>query len=167
MDKTEIDSASATDASTAEAISSPIGGDRRTLEERIGFIGLGRMGRIMAGHLATGGCRVIGYDRRPESATEIQADGIEPAVKIADLFDCGFVISMLTDDAAVREIVFGYPGHAGLCSGLGPGAVHLSMSTISPSAAAEFAEAHRKSGQCYVAAPVFGNPDAAKARELF
>jgi 3-hydroxyisobutyrate dehydrogenase-like beta-hydroxyacid dehydrogenase len=41
------------------------------------------------------------------------------------------------------------------------------MSTISTAAAGEFAEAHEKHGQCYVAAPVFGNPDAAKTRELF
>jgi 3-hydroxyisobutyrate dehydrogenase-like beta-hydroxyacid dehydrogenase len=83
------------------------------------------------------------------------------------LFDCDFVISMLPDDRAVREAVFGRPGEAGLAAGLKPNAVHLSMSTISTAAAGEFAEEHEKHGQGYVAAPVFGNPDAARARELF
>jgi 3-hydroxyisobutyrate dehydrogenase-like beta-hydroxyacid dehydrogenase len=59
------------------------------------------------------------------------------------------------------------PGEEGLAAGLKPNAVHLSMSTISTAAAGEFADAHEKHGQCYVAAPVFGNPDAAKSRDLF
>jgi 3-hydroxyisobutyrate dehydrogenase-like beta-hydroxyacid dehydrogenase len=53
-----------------------------------------------------------------------------------------------------------------LANHLAPGAIHLCMSTISTAAAAEFAGAHQGRGQGYVAAPVFGNPDAAKARQL-
>jgi 3-hydroxyisobutyrate dehydrogenase-like beta-hydroxyacid dehydrogenase len=48
-----------------------------------------------------------------------------------------------------------------------PGAIHLSMSTISTTASSELASEHARDGQGYVAAPVFGNPDAAKARQLF
>ena len=48
-----------------------------------------------------------------------------------------------------------------------PGAIHLSMSTISTAAASLLAREHARNGQGYVAAPVFGNPDAAKARQLF
>ena len=55
----------------------------------------------------------------------------------------------------------------GLAAGLGRGAIHLSMSTISTSAASDLAREHARHGQGYVAAPVFGNPDAAKARQLF
>src|SRR6201999_3012357 len=79
------------------------------------------------------------------------------------------VISMLPDDAAVREVVFGRNGDdlAGLAAGLMPGAIHLSMSTISTAAATLLASEHARHGQGYVAAPVFGNPDAAKARQLF
>ncbi len=76
---------------------------------------------------------------------------------------------MLPDDAAVREIVFGREavGLDGLALGLRPGAVHLSMSTISTAAASELASEHVSNEQGYVAAPVFGNPDAAKARQLY
>ena len=140
---------------------------RPPLDGSIGFVGLGRMGSAMAANLAAGGCRVIAYIRRPDRAAEIRALGLEPKLHIADLFDCGFVISMLPDDAAVREAVFGKTGEEGLAACLKPNAVHLSISTISTAAAREFAEEHDKHGQCYVAAPVFGNPDAAKARELF
>lgn len=140
---------------------------RRTLDASVGFVGLGRMGSAMAANLAAGGCRVIAYIRRPERAAEIQALGLEPKFSIADLFDCDFVISMLPDDRAVREAVFGKTGEAGLAAGLKPNAVHLAMSTISTAGAGEFGEEHEKHDQCYVAAPVFGNPDAAQARELF
>jgi 3-hydroxyisobutyrate dehydrogenase-like beta-hydroxyacid dehydrogenase len=141
----------------------------RTLEGSIGFIGLGHMGSAMAAHLAAGGRAVIGYLRQPERNAEIQALGIKPTNKLADLFDCDIVITMLPDDAAAHEIVFGgsSPARAGLASGLKPGALHLSMSTISPAMSSSIAAEHARRGQNYVAAPVFGNPDAAKARELF
>ena len=140
---------------------------RRPLDGSIGFVGLGHMGSAMAANLAAGGCRVIAYIRRPDRAAEIRDLGLELKFSIADLFDCDFVISMLPDAAAVREAVFGKTGEAGLAAGLKPNAVHLSMSTINTAAAGEFATEHRKHRQWYVAAPVFGNPDAAKARELF
>ncbi|MGA8549998.1 MAG: NAD(P)-dependent oxidoreductase [Stellaceae bacterium] len=148
----------------------PINGGHRQpggLDASIGFVGLGHMGSAMAANLAAGGGRVIAYTRRPDRAAEIRALGLEPKLNIADLFDCDFVISMLPDDTAVREAVFGKAGEDGLAAGLKPNAVHLSMSTISTAAAGEFATEHRKHRQCYVAAPVFGNPGAAKARELF
>ncbi len=90
-------------------------------------------------------------------------------MEFASLFDCEVVISMLPDDDAVRDVVFGREdtGVQGLASGLKRGAIHLSMSTISTSAASQLAVEHARRGQGYVAGPVFGNPDAAKARQLF
>jgi 3-hydroxyisobutyrate dehydrogenase-like beta-hydroxyacid dehydrogenase len=76
---------------------------------------------------------------------------------------------MLPDDEALREIVFGRKdvGLEGLAAGMMSGAIHLSMSTISTAAASLLASEHARIGQGYVAAPVFGNPDAAQARQLF
>src|SRR6476646_5353205 len=141
----------------------------QTLEESIGFIGLGHMGSAMAAHLATGGRAVIGDLRQPDRNSEFQALGIKLTNKLTDLFDCDIVITMLPDDTAAHEIVFGgsSPVRAGLASGLKLGALHLSMSTISPAMSSSLAAEHARRGQNYVAAPVFGNPDAAKARELF
>ena len=135
----------------------------------IGFVGLGHMGTAMAANLVASGRRVIAYVRRPDQIGRLEALGLRPTSDIGDLLDCKVVISMLPDDDAVREIVFGRRdiGLDGLAAGLMTGAIHLSMSTISTSAASLVASEHARNGQGYVAAPVFGNPDAAKARQLF
>jgi 3-hydroxyisobutyrate dehydrogenase-like beta-hydroxyacid dehydrogenase len=135
----------------------------------IGFVGLGRMGTAMAANLAASGRQVISYVRRPDQIEKLQALNLKPTTDIAKLFECKVVISMLPDDDAAREIVFGRRdiGLVGLAEGLMPGAIHLSMSTISTAAASQLASEHARHGQGYVAAPVFGNPAAAKARDLF
>jgi 3-hydroxyisobutyrate dehydrogenase-like beta-hydroxyacid dehydrogenase len=135
----------------------------------IGFVGLGHMGTAMAANLAATGRRVIAYVRRSDQTGKLKALGLWPTTDIADLLGCEVVISMLPDDDAVREIVFGRRdiGLDGLAAGLMPGAIHLSMSTISTATASILASEHARNGQGYVAAPVFGNPDAAKARQLF
>ena len=142
---------------------------RRALPGEIGFVGLGHMGTAMAANLAAAGRRVIAYVRRPDQMGKLAALGLKPTTDIADLFDCEVVISMLPDDDAVRDVVFGRAdlGIDGLALGMTPGAIHLSMSTISTAAAAHLASEHARHGQGYVAAPVFGNPDAARARQLF
>jgi 3-hydroxyisobutyrate dehydrogenase-like beta-hydroxyacid dehydrogenase len=142
----------------------------RLVEERIGFVGLGRMGSAMAKNLAQSGREVIGFVRHPERSKELSELGVESTTDMRDLFKCTIVISMLPNDSAVHEVVFGHDtrsGTHGLSSGLNPGAVHLSMSTISTEASSAFAAEHARVRQGYVAAPVFGNPDAAKAKELF
>jgi 3-hydroxyisobutyrate dehydrogenase-like beta-hydroxyacid dehydrogenase len=142
---------------------------RQPVQGEIGFVGLGHMGTAMAANLAAAGRRVIAYVRRPDAMEKLAALGLRPTTDIADLFDCEIVISMLPDDTAVREVVLGHDDIVidGLARGLKRGAVHLSMSTISTFTASYLAAEHARHGQRYVAAPVFGNPDAAKARELF
>jgi 3-hydroxyisobutyrate dehydrogenase-like beta-hydroxyacid dehydrogenase len=128
----------------------------------VGFIGLGRMGTAMAANLAGAGYRVIADVRRAERFAEAKSLGLEPTAEITDLSGCEFIISMLPDDNAARAVVLG-----GLAAALKPGAIHISMSTISTMASAQLAAEHARCEQGYVAAPVFGNPDAAKARQLF
>jgi 3-hydroxyisobutyrate dehydrogenase-like beta-hydroxyacid dehydrogenase len=127
------------------------------------------MGTAMAANLASAGRPVIAYVRRADQLPQLEALGLRPTTDIGDLLDCEVVISMLPDDEAVGEVVFGRKDNdfAGLAAGLMPGAIHLSMSTISTAAASLLAREHARHGQGYVAAPVFGNPDAAKARQLF
>jgi 3-hydroxyisobutyrate dehydrogenase-like beta-hydroxyacid dehydrogenase len=142
---------------------------RRPVEGKIGFVGLGHMGTAMATNLADAGHQVIAYVRRPNQMGKLLELGLKPTTDFTELFDCEIVISMLPDDGAVRDVVFGQAasGPNGLASGLARGAIHLSMSTISSAAASHFASEHARRGQGYVAAPVFGNPDAAAARQLF
>ena len=125
------------------------------------------MGTAMAKNLAAAGHRVIACVRRPQQMGTLLALGLKPTTDLADVFDCEIVITMLPDDAAVRDVALGREEIKGLTAGLAPGAIHLSMSTISTAAASQLAAAHARCGQGYVAAPVFGNPDAAKARQLF
>jgi 3-hydroxyisobutyrate dehydrogenase-like beta-hydroxyacid dehydrogenase len=124
------------------------------------------MGTAMAANLVAAGYRVKAYVRRPDQMANLAALGLEPTTERAAIFDRDIVISMLPDDAAVRDVVFGQEA-PGLASGLKRGAVHLCMSTISTSMASQVAAEHERRGQGYVAAPVFGNPEAAKARQLF
>jgi 3-hydroxyisobutyrate dehydrogenase-like beta-hydroxyacid dehydrogenase len=142
---------------------------RPPTQREIGFVGLGQMGTAMAANLAASGHRVIAYVRRPDQMDRLAALGLKPTNVFADLFGCDIVISMAPDDAAVCDVVLGPEGGAaeGLAAGLKRGAIHLSMSTISTSAASRLATEHARHGQGYVAAPVLGNPDAARARQLF
>jgi 3-hydroxyisobutyrate dehydrogenase-like beta-hydroxyacid dehydrogenase len=135
----------------------------------IGFVGLGRMGAAMAANLAARGQQVIAYVRRPDQIGKLEALGLSATTDIRELFHCEVVISMLPDDDAIQEVVFGHGDidPDGLAAGLNPGAIHLSMSTISTAAASRLASEHARNGQGYVAAPVFGNPDAAKVRQLY
>jgi 3-hydroxyisobutyrate dehydrogenase-like beta-hydroxyacid dehydrogenase len=133
-----------------------------TLE--IGIVGVGRMGTEIAANLVSAEYQVIAYSRRPERVGELAARGIRPTLKLENLAGCDIVISMLPDDDAVRDVMFGADG---LASRLQRGAIHLSMSTISTTTAIYLASRHAERCQGYVAAPVFGNPSAAKDRQLF
>jgi len=129
----------------------------------VGFIGLGSMGRGMARNLIKAGHRLSVYNRSRGPADELARDG---ALKAGSPAAVGgeIVVTMLADDAAVESVVL---GTGGLTTGMRRGAVHLSMSTISVALSDRLEEAHRNAGQAYVAAPVFGRPDAAAAAKLF
>ena len=112
----------------------------------IGFVGLGRMGAAMAANLAAKGRQVIAFVRRPDQIGKLEELGLRPTTDIGDLLHCDVVISMLPDDDAVHEIVFGRGDIDldGLAAGLNPGAIHLSMSTISTATASQLASDHAR-----------------------
>lgn len=130
----------------------------------VGFIGLGNMGSAMARNLLKAGHRVTGFNRSRDKAEALAADGAKVAGSLAEAWRNPVVITMLAEDAVVEGIVF---GDGGGLSTLGRDAVHISMSTISVALSDRLAEAHRKAGQVYIAAPVFGRPEAAAAAKLF
>ena len=130
----------------------------------VGFIGLGQMGQAMALNLVKAGHRVVAYNRTRAKAEALASQGAEVAESLADACRRPVLITMLADDLAVEAAFFG-DGNGLLA--LGQGAVHISMSTISVALSDRLAEAHRKAGQAYVAAPVFGRPEAAAAAKLF
>ena len=112
-------------------------------KDNIGFVGLGRMGTAMAANLAASGACVTAYVRRPDQMQKLEALNLKPTTDFTKLFECSVVISMVSDDDAAREIVFGRSdiGLVGLAKGLTPDAIHLSMSTISTATASQLAGA--------------------------
>jgi 3-hydroxyisobutyrate dehydrogenase-like beta-hydroxyacid dehydrogenase len=90
--------------------------------------------------------------------------GASAAAQLADLAACDVVVTSLPDDDALAAVALGPKGLAGILS---PNAVHISTSTVSPSLSRRVAEEHAGHRQDYIAAPVLGNPDFARARKLF
>jgi 3-hydroxyisobutyrate dehydrogenase-like beta-hydroxyacid dehydrogenase len=130
----------------------------------VGFIGLGQMGSAIALNLVKAGHRVVVYNRTRAKAEALASQGAEVAESVADACRRPVVITMLADDSAVEAAFF---GNGNGLSTLDQGAVHVSMSTISVAHSDRLAEAHRSAGHSYVAAPVFGRPEAAAAAKLF
>ncbi len=131
---------------------------------RIGFIGLGSMGLPMASNLIKAQHVLTVYNRTRSRAEELRPLGAKIAATPGEAAsDCEALITMLSDDRAVEEVVF----QGETIEAIHAGAVHISMSTISVALSRRLAEAHREKEQHYVAATVFGRPDAAAAAKLF
>ena len=132
---------------------------------KIAFIGLGNMGSHMARNLLRAGHDVTVWNRTLSKADELRAQGARVAKSLAEgAKEVEAVITMLADDHAVESAVL-HPG--GVLENLPKGAAHVSMSTISVALSKRLAEEHAKHGQQYIAAPVFGRPEAAEAGKLF
>lgn len=128
----------------------------------VAFLGLGAMGAPMAANLVAAGFTVRVWNRSPERATIGGATTVRSPREAAT--GAQFAITMLADDAAVEAVTLGQDG---LLAGLDAGATHIGMSTISLAATRRLVAAHHARGPGYVAAPVFGRPEAAKAKLLW
>jgi 3-hydroxyisobutyrate dehydrogenase-like beta-hydroxyacid dehydrogenase len=131
---------------------------------QVGVIGLGAMGSAMANNLLKAGFALSVYNRSPAKAEALAAKGAALGKTPAEAARGDVVITMLADDAAVENAIFGPDG---VLSTLRPSAIHISMSTISVALAERLTEAHRAKTQGFVSAPVFGRPEAAAAAKLY
>src|SRR5579862_2757675 len=135
------------------------------MAETLGFIGLGNMGEPIAANLMAAGHALRVYNRTASKAAPLVAKGATLAKAPADVASPGgIVFTMLADDRAIEELCLG-PGS--FVEKLGPGGIHVSISTISPVTARRLAEHHAKHKVEYVASPVFGRPEAAAAKKLW
>ncbi|MGA3048943.1 MAG: NAD(P)-dependent oxidoreductase [Terracidiphilus sp.] len=131
----------------------------------VGFIGLGNMGAGMSRNLLKAGHDLIVYNRTRSRAEEMQSLGARVADTVSEAaVGVEALITMLADDHAVRDVIF-ESGRA--IESLSERAVHISMSTISVDLSRRLAKSHAEKHQNYVAAPVFGRPEAAAAGRLF
>ena len=129
---------------------------------RIGFIGLGQMGAAIAGNLLRAGFPVTAWNRSREPLDRLAAEGAVAAANPQDTLQGDVLISMLANDAVVRDIGLDGP----LLDRAAKDLIHVNMATISVDLARAAAAAHAQQGFGYVSAPVFGRPDAAQAARL-
>lgn len=132
---------------------------------KIGFIGLGLMGKPMARNLAEAGAEMWVHNRSQPSVDELVSEGMHrggiPA-KIAET--CDIVICMLTDTPAVEKVMLDKSD--GIVAGLTPGTLVIDMSTTKVPATRTFAKAVEDKGGDYVDAPVSGGTIGAEGGTL-
>jgi 3-hydroxyisobutyrate dehydrogenase-like beta-hydroxyacid dehydrogenase len=126
----------------------------------IGFIGLGTMGSRIAGNLVKAGFNVRVWNRSPGASDALARAGARPVATAREAFSGDAVFSMLADDGAIHEVI------DPLLDGAPKGLVHVNLSTISIPLARELRAKHDARRLSYVAAPVFGRPEAAAAGKL-
>ncbi|HYL21450.1 MAG TPA: NAD(P)-dependent oxidoreductase [Gemmatimonadales bacterium] len=132
---------------------------------KISFIGLGGMGLPIARNLLQAGHTLTVYNRTATRADALRSFGPTVAESpAAAAKGAEVLITMVADDAALEDVMLGDRGALGA---LPRGAIHVAMSTISPSLARWLDERHQAAGQTYIAAPVFGRPEAAEAKKLW
>jgi 3-hydroxyisobutyrate dehydrogenase-like beta-hydroxyacid dehydrogenase len=122
------------------------------------------MGSGMAGNLLKAKHEVSIYNRTAGKTENLVRLGAKAPGEISIVSMSEAVITMLANDAAVEDVVF---GNSGVLKSLPRNAVHISCSTISVALSKRLAEGHEAAGQHFLAAPVFGRPDAAAAGKLF
>jgi 3-hydroxyisobutyrate dehydrogenase-like beta-hydroxyacid dehydrogenase len=130
----------------------------------VAFLGLGAMGAPMAGNLIEAGFALRVYNRSAQRAQPLAARGAVVCASPAEaVHGAAFVVSMVSDDSATREVM---TGPQGALTAVAPGTVIVDSSTNTPRVAREMAETARARGAFYLDAPVSGSIAQAKGREL-
>jgi 3-hydroxyisobutyrate dehydrogenase-like beta-hydroxyacid dehydrogenase len=134
------------------------------MSETIGFIGLGLLGLPMATNLLNAGYALRVYNRTASKADSLVAQGAQQATQPVDAVTTGGIVATIVwDDAALESVVMS----DGFLEHLGPGGIHLSMSTVLPETAKKLAALHARHDCVYIEAPIFGRPEAAVAHQLW
>jgi 2-hydroxy-3-oxopropionate reductase len=121
---------------------------------KVGFIGLGIMGKPMSKNLIKAGYSLVVSDRNPEAVAEVIAAGAETATTAKAIAEqCDVIITMLPNSPHVKEVAL---GENGIIEGAKPGLVVIDMSSIAPLASREISEALKVKGVDMLDAPVSG-----------
>jgi len=132
---------------------------------RIGFLGLGNMGTPMALRLLAAGYELSVWNRSEERTKPLIHEGAIAAATPAEAeLGSDAVITMLLDDAAYEEVLFGVPR---LIDVLSPGVLHILCGTISMAFAERLTVEHSNRGIDFVGAQVFGRPSDAENGQLW
>ncbi len=132
---------------------------------KIGFLGLGKMGTPMALRLIAAGHELRVWNRSEGKTEPLIREGAIVAGTPAEAeLGADAVITMLFNDAAHEEVIFGANG---LLDAMSPGVLHISCSTISVALSERLTKEHERRGIEFVAAPVFGRPNIAEQGKLW
>lgn len=130
----------------------------------IGFIGLGNLGTPIAENILEKTRQLFVYNRTASKAQPVVEKGAILCSSIKELVEkCDVVFSVVSDDAALNEIT---KDSNGIAQNLREDGIHISVSTILPSTAKELSLVHKQFNNHYIAAPVMGRPEAARAGKL-
>ena len=131
---------------------------------QIGFIGLGNLGTAIAENILQKRQQLFVYNRTASKTQPLISKGATFCNNIKELASTSdIVFSMVSDDAALNHIT---KGKDGIAENLKAGAIHICMSTILPATASQLAAIHDQHDSHYIAAPVMGRPEAARAGKL-
>jgi 3-hydroxyisobutyrate dehydrogenase-like beta-hydroxyacid dehydrogenase len=140
---------------------------------KIGFIGLGLMGRPMAGNLLKAGHAVTVWNRTAARADELVAAGAKLAKSPKEAAsDADVLITIVSDPPALEEVLWGKSGGGSVSAAdaalaaLKPGAIYIDSSTVSPDLARKIAAACAAKSVKFLDAPVTGGDWGAKKGEL-
>lgn len=128
----------------------------------IGFLGLGQMGSAIAAHLVRAGHRVLVWNRSPGPVRKLVELGATAAAAPADAARAEVLMTMLADDRAHRDVLL----KQGVLQAAAAGLIHVNLATVSVELARELARLEHDRGISYIAAPVFGRPEAARDAKL-
>jgi 3-hydroxyisobutyrate dehydrogenase-like beta-hydroxyacid dehydrogenase len=131
---------------------------------KLGFIGLGNLGSPIAENLLKNTQQLFVYNRSKEKSKPLVEKGAVACTSVSEIASlCDIVFSAVSNDAALKEIT---DGKDGIAAHLKEGGIHVSVSTILPATAGELYALHGKYKNHYLASPVMGRPEAARAGKL-
>jgi 3-hydroxyisobutyrate dehydrogenase-like beta-hydroxyacid dehydrogenase len=131
---------------------------------QLGFIGLGHLGTAIAENILQKQGQLRVYNRTASKAQPLIEKGAVFCNSIKELAStCDIVFSMVSDDTALNHVT---RGNDGIAQNLKQGGIHVCMSTILPATSSQLVTIHDQNNNHYIAAPVMGRPEAARAGKL-
>jgi len=131
---------------------------------QIGFIGLGNLGTPIAENLLEQHPGMLVYNRTAAKTKPLEEKGAKVCKRIKELAsDCDIVFTIVSNDAVISEIT---KGENGIAANLKENGIHISMSTILPETSEDLFKVHQQYKNHYIACPVAGRPEAARAKKL-
>lgn len=132
--------------------------------KKIGFIGLGIMGEMMAKRLLSNGYELVVYNRTKEKISRLGTSAVTPVESPADIAkNCDIIISMLADSRALEDVV---NGKNGILNALKPGLIHIDMSTVSSMTTRKLYNEYKNHASYFIHAPVLGSKTQAESGTL-